>query len=331
MNTKRKFKLGDNGVRVLSFFVILIVFALINPQVVSLVNILSIFTNQAFIGVLAMGLMVVMITGNLDLSMVSIGLTSAYCTIMFYRAIGLEKGGMYLMFVIAGLIGIVCGLINGFFVYKFKIPGIIVSLGMAQIYNSLMLIILGETYIPVLPEGMRQLSRTILWSKETPSGTAIFNLSTLIFFLSVILVWFILNKTMVGRGIYALGGDKIAAERAGFNMPLVYGTAYGIMGLMAGIAGMMYYANNTLFQSDWILTEQGDATAAVIFGGVIMKNGKGTVGGVFVGVLLIGLIKNNLYLIGIPSYAQKVVIGMIILLSVALSSINQFREARKSK
>ncbi|MEG1305403.1 MAG: hypothetical protein RSD19_07445, partial [Oscillospiraceae bacterium] len=95
--------------------------------------------------------------------------------------------------------------------------------------------------------------------------------------------------------------------------------------------GMMYYANNTLFQSDWILAEQSDAIAGAIFGGVILKDGKGTVGGVVMGILIIGLIKNNLYLIGIPSYAQKVVVGVIILISVALASYNQFKEAKENK
>ncbi|MDR1621754.1 MAG: ABC transporter permease [Synergistaceae bacterium] len=333
MNTqaKKTWRLGDDGVRVGAFFVILGIFALINPTVLSLVNLFAIVNNACFIGVMTMGLMIVMITGNLDLSLASIGLTSAFSTIMLYQAWGWEEGGMYLMFVIAGAAGAVCGLINGFFVYKLGIPGIIVSLGMGQVYNTLLLILTGVTYIPVLPEGMRRLNRTFILQVETALGTAGICFAVLIFAAAVLLVWFVLNKTMVGRGIYALGGDKVAAARVGFNIPLLYGTAYGIMGMLAGMAGMMFYANNTLFQSDWILVEQGNATAAAIFGGVIMKNGKGTVGGVVVGILLIGLIQNNLYLIGIPSYAQKVVVGFIILTSVAMASFNQLREWGKSR
>jgi simple sugar transport system permease protein len=330
-NTKRNWKLGDNGVRVVAFFVILSIFALINPTVLSLINLFSIVNNACFIGVMAMGLMIVMITGNLDLSLVSIGMTSAFATIMLYRAWGWETGGMYLMFLIAGSFGVLCGLINGFFVYKLEIPGIIVSLGMAQIYNSFLLVLTGVTYIPVLPEGMRQLSRTFILRIQTELGTAGICVAVLIFAAAIALVWFVLNKTMVGRGIYALGGDKVAAARVGFNLPLLYSVAYGIMGLLAGVAGIMYYANNTLFQSDWILIEQGNATAAAIFGGVIMKDGKGTVGGVVVGILLIGLINNNLYLIGIPSYAQKVVVGFIILASVAMASFNQLQNAKKRR
>ena len=162
----------------------------------------------------------------------------------------------------------------------------------------------------------------------TELGHATVSVGAVMFLCSILLVWFVLNKTMVGRGIYAVGGDKVAAARAGFNMPLIYSTAYGIMGLLCGIAGMMYFANNTLFQSDWILSEQADATAGAIFGGVIMKDGKGTVGGVVLGIFLIGIIRNNLYLIGVPSYVQKLVVGIIILASVAFSSINQFKEAR---
>jgi simple sugar transport system permease protein len=205
-----------------------------------------------------------------------------------------------------------CGLINGYLVYKFAVPGIIVSLGMAQIYNTLMIVVCGVSYIPTLPAGMRAFSRKFVLEIPTALGNATISMGAVMFLASILLVWFVLNKTMVGRGIYALGGDKVAAARAGFNMPLVYGTAYGIMGVLCGIAGMMYYANNTLFQSDWILAEQADATAGAIFGGVILKDGKGSVGGVVLGIFLIGLIRNNLYLIGVPSYAQKLVVGVII-------------------
>lgn len=325
---KRKFRIGEVGIRLIAFLLILGVFAIINPTVLSLINITSILNNAAFIGIMTMGLMVVMITGNLDLSLVSIGLISAHSTIMIYM--GLDyTGGTYLMFVIAGIFGILCGVLNGLLTWKFNIPGIIVSLGMAQIYNALTIVLTGVSYIQTLPAGMRAFSRQFILSIPTDLGNATISVGSVMFVGSIILVWILLNKTMIGRGIYALGGDKVAAERAGFNIPLVYATAYGVMGLLCGVAGMMYYANNTLFQSDWILTEQADATAGAIFGGVIMKDGKGTVGGVVLGILLIGLIRNNLYLIGVPSYAQKLVVGVIILLSVAFSSINQFKEARK--
>lgn len=330
MTKKKKFTVSDNLVRLIAFVLILGVFAIINPTVLSLVNICSILNNAAFIGTMTMGLMIVMITGNLDLSLVSIGLISAHSTIMLYMGLGVE-GGTYLMFVIAGFIGLVCGLINGYLVYKFNIPGIIVSLGMAQIYNTLSIVLTGVSYIQTLPAGMRAFSRKFVLEIPTELGNATVSVGAAMFIASILLVWFILNKTMVGRGIYALGGDKVAAARAGFNMPLIYGTAYGILGLLCGIAGMMYYANNTLFQSDWILAEQADATAGAIFGGVILKDGKGTVGGVVLGILLIGLIRNNLYLIGVPSYAQKLVVGVIILASVAFASLNQFKEARKMR
>lgn len=326
---RKRIRISDNTIRFLAFVLILSVFAIINPTVLSLINICSILNNAAFIGTMTMGLMVVMITGNLDLSLVSIGLISAHSTIMIYMKLGIEQGGTYLMFFIAGLIGTLCGMLNGYLTRRFDIPGIVVSLGMAQIYNTLTIVLSGVSYIPTLPAGMRAFSRKLVLDVPTALGNATISVGAVMFAGSIILVWLLLNKTMIGRGIYALGGDKVAAARVGFNIPLVYSTAYGVMGLLCGISGMMYYANNTLFQSDWILAEQADATAGAIFGGVIMKDGKGTVGGVVLGIFLIGLIRNNLYLIGVPSYAQKLVVGVIILLSVAFSSINQFKETRK--
>lgn len=326
---KKKFKITENGFRWIAFFSLFIVLAIINPKVFSLLNIFSIINNSAFTGLLAMALLMVMITGNFDLSLVAIGLTSSLGTILIFQALNIEEGGTVLMFIIAGIIGLICGLMNGFFVYKFNLPGIIVSLGMSQLYSGVLIVLSGVSYVQTLPAGMRKLSRWFITSIDTPDGTASISFNALLFAICVVMVWLILNKTMTGRGIYALGGDKIAATRVGFNIPWLYSSAYGVAGFLSGMAGMMFYANNALFQSDFILTEQQDAIAAVIFGGVILKDGKGSVGGALVGVLMITLINNCLYLVGVPSYAQQVIIGAIILVSVALSSLKQLRDAKK--
>ena len=118
---RKRIRISDNTIRFLAFILILSVFAIINPTVLSLINICSILNNAAFIGTMTMGLMVVMITGNLDLSLVSIGLISAHSTIMIYMKLGIEQGGTYLMFVIAGLIGTLCGMLNGYLTRRFDI------------------------------------------------------------------------------------------------------------------------------------------------------------------------------------------------------------------
>ena len=325
---KANFKLGDTGVRVIAFFIILGIFAAINPVVLSLLNIFSIANNASFLGIMSIGVMVVMLTGNIDVSVTSIGLISAYTTIMVFMNLGIDEGGMVLMFLISGFVGILCGLINAFFIYKFNIPGIIVSLGMAQIYNSILIVLFGITHLNILPTGMRMLGRTMLLSIETELGVASINVSVLIFLGSILLVWFVLNKTMIGRGIYALGGDRDVTVRIGFNVPLVYSVAYGIMGLLAGIGGMMFFAHATFFMGDYIQMALNNILGAVILGGVILQGGKGTVGGVVVGVLLIGLINNNLHLIGIPSFAQRVTVGAILLISVAFTYVNQLKEKK---
>ena len=316
---RRSFKLGDTGIRVLAFLIIIGVFAAINPVVLSLVNVFSIANTASFLGIMSIAVMVVMITGNIDVSVTSIGLISAYSAIMVFLHFGIEEGGMVLMFVISGAVGIICGLINAFFVYKFNIPGIIVSLGTSQIYSSILVVIFGLTHINILPADMRMLSRTILFRVETDLGHASIGVSVLIFIVSIVSVWFVLNKTMIGRGIYALGGDKVATARVGFNVPLVYSAAYALMGFWAGIGGMIFYANATFFAGDYIQTELNNILGGVILGGVILQGGKGTVGGVVVGVLLLGLIRNNLYLIGIPAFAQRVTIGILLLVSVVFT------------
>ena len=137
----------------------------------------------------------------------------------------------------------------------------------------------------------------------------------------MILTHLILGHTIIGRGVYALGGDSASAQRIGYNLTRIRMFIYGYAGLLAGIAGLIYVSNNRM-------AEELTVIAAVVMGGTSISGGKGSVLGVFLGLMLTNVINNNLALINVPSYWQKFTFGLLIIFAVLVQSVKAKREAR---
>ena len=128
--------------------------------------------------------------------------------------------------------------------------------------------------------------------------------------LAAVIVWFLLKYTMLGRGIYALGGSREAAERAGFNIPRIQYFIYGTVGFLAGIGGIVYASLNRQANPQELVGTELNVIAAVVLGGASITGGRGTVIGTLLGVALVVIMNNSLVLIGVPSEWQRVVIGV---------------------
>jgi len=131
---------------------------------------------------------------------------------------------------------------------------------------------------------------------------------------------------MLGRGVYALGGSREAAERAGFNISRIEYFIYGFVGLLSGVAGMTFGALNRQANPQDIVGSELNVIAAVVLGGAQLTGGRGTVIGTILGVALVVIMNNSLILIGVPSVWQRVVIGLIILIGTGLPAL----QARRS-
>jgi simple sugar transport system permease protein len=144
-----------------------------------------------------------------------------------------------------------------------------------------------------------------------------------------VLTWLILDYTMLGRGIYAIGGAREAAARAGFNVRRIQYFIYGYVGLLSGIAGMTYGSLNRQANPQDIVGLELNVIAAVVLGGATLTGGRGTVIGTLLGVTLVVIANNSLILIGVPSAWQRVVIGVIILVGTGLPAIRDRRRASR--
>jgi len=179
-----------------------------------------------------------------------------------------------------------------------------------------------------IPPSMPEFARSSLLEVPMEAGVSRLHPAVLITVAVAILVWLLLDFTMLGRGIYALGGDPVAAERAGFNVRAIQFFIYGFVGLLSGIAGVLHASAMRNANPFDIVGTEMMVIAAVVLGGASITGGKGTVLGTVLGVTFIVIVDNSLILAGIPSYWQRVVTGLIILGSTAATAQRAKASAR---
>ena len=321
------------GSEMIVFYIILtlsIIIGLVNPAFFGIRTLIDISRSMIVVLIFALCEMIVIVSGGIDVSFPAIASFSMYFTTKFMIANGLDS--VPLAFAMAAGIGLLLGLINAVLIGTFKIPTLIATLGTSSLINGALLAFVGVNEIMNLPKNVDALSKGYLFSVQNSSGL-LSSMSSLIILPVVlcILVWFLLNYTMLGRSIKAVGGDINAAYRAGFNVVKTQYFIYMFVGAIVGIGGM---AHTVLMRNSNPVNLMGSemmVIAAVVIGGARITGGYGNVVGTILGVLLITLVTNNLILLGVPNYWQKFVVGMIIIIGVSISSLRAKRIALNPK
>ncbi len=303
-------KVKKYGIFIVFAFICLVI-SVISDQFLSLSNLTIIFTQVSINALLAFGVTFVIITGGIDLSLGSmVALTGVIAAIMVHEA----PNTVIVPVVCSLLSGMVLGIFNGFIITKSKIAPFIVTLGTMTIVRGLALIISNGRPVSNLSEPFNFIG-----------GGAILSIPNPIIILVVVFIicTILLNKTVLGRHIYAVGGNEQAARAAGINITKVKLAVYTLCGLLAGLAGIILTSRVNTGQPNAGAGFELDAIAAAVIGGTSTTGGVGTIGGTLVGALLIGVINNGLDLMNITSYYQQVVMGIIIIGAVVLDSWQQ--------
>jgi simple sugar transport system permease protein len=237
---------------------------------------------------------------------------------------------MWVAFIISGAIGLGLGFINAFFISRFNLPTLIVTLGTLSMFHGFVLFAIGNGIIRSMPPSFTAFARTTLIEVPLANG-GVSRLHPGIFLtvVAVLLTWLLLDYTMLGRGVYALGGAREAAERAGFNIPRIQYFIYGTVGLLSGIAGVTYAALGRQANPQDIVGSELNVIAAVVLGGATLTGGRGTVLGTVLGVALVVIMNNSLILLGIPSTWQRVVLGIIIIIGTGVPALQAQRAQRR--
>jgi len=295
--------------------------AWVEPSFLSLATLFDLLRNSIVTALFAVGVLLVLASGGIDVSFTAIAAFAMYVGTKAMVAFGMGNS-ILVAFVVAGAIGLGLGLINGFFIATLRLPTLIVTLGTLNVFRGFLLTFVGTQLITAVPIGMRTFSRTMLIRTTDVDGAIV---SLPIAFLLVVAVaaftWFLLNHTMLGRSIYALGGAPESALRVGVNVTRVQYFVYAYVGVLSGIAGIVHGSLARVANPFDLVGLELSVIAAVVLGGARLSGGHGTITGTLLGVALIVVINNSLIVLGIPTTWQNVVTGSLILLGTGAPAL----------
>jgi ribose transport system permease protein len=309
------------------------VFTAINPRYLTLDNVVNIILQNAVLLILALGATVVILSEGIDLSLGSV-LTLSGVTCVFVMKRLMESGSSdaraMLVGVLVGLLtGTLMGVTTGGLVSIGGMPSFIASLGMMGVGGALALVLADSTAIyisnPVFSFFGEKLDKSIdlplMQYLSMPTFIAVFVFS---------LVWVILYHTPFGRCIVAIGGNETGARLSGVNTVLWKWMVYVLAAVLAAISGITLAARLEAADSIVGVGWEFDAIAATILGGTSFAKGKGGIGGTVLGVLVIGVTRNGLNVIGVPSLWQPALTGTIIILAIVFEVIlSRWKEGRR--
>ena len=232
-------------------------------------------------------------------------------------------------FALAVAIGWVLGMLNGWIISNFKLNTMIVTLGTQTFFTGISMGLLKLKEITsTLPEGMKTFGKLYIFESADPASGIRFTLSAMVLFLIALcaLVSFMLNKTMFGRALYAIGGNEVSAERAGYNVKRTKFLLYSAVGALAGFIGMIRVCMESQSIPKAMIGKEMTIIPAVILGGASIYGGEGTVFGTMVAVGIISLVSNSMLILGIDTYWQQFFNGLVILVGVTVSALQAKRQ-----
>ena len=276
--------------------------------------------------------MVVIVSGGIVVSFPAVGCVAMYVPMYLYNN-GMGVDNVFFFFGVAMLAGLVFGVLNGFLVSYLKLPPLIATLATSSVASGGLIMLLGTREFTTLPPSLEALYSVNLFTFVDPNTGFNYPLTILILVpvILCLVMAYVMRYTMLGRGLYAIGGDSNAARIAGFNVRKLQFIAYIFCGVMASATAMIY---TTLMHSSTTTALMGEEMiiiAACVVGGCRLTGGHGGVGGTVLGVLLITLVQNNLNMLGIPTSWQTFAVGLVLLLGAVLSSVQAKRISKMGK
>ena len=303
-------------IALLAMFIFLTVFPTTRSTFLTPKNMFNILRQNASNLFLATGMTMVIILGGIDLSVGSVialsGVVAAGCVVNF----GLPEA---VGFIAAIAVGAAVGLFNGFIICKTDIPPFIVTLASMNITKGIALVLTGGAPIRCMTDAFKFPGAGYVGPVPTP---------VILMFIIFILAALMINKTQLGRHIYAVGGNVQAAKFSGISVQKVKFIVYAYTGVMAGIAGVVIASRLYSGQPTAGDGAEMDAIASVVVGGTSMSGGSGRIGGTLIGVLIIGVLNNGLNLMGVDSNFQYIVKGLVILLAVYVDFLRNKKAGR---
>jgi len=318
---KNKIKFGrwlrDSGIFI-ALVLLILYFSFETNQFLSPNNITNILTQVTINLILATGMTFVILIGGIDLS---VGSVLALCAVVGATVMNLPGfdviSAVTLATLAAILVGIVCGMVNGFITAFWGLPSFIVTLGMMNVARGGALKFTDARPIYSFPQGF------VHFGTETIFGIPLVFLVALFL---VLISWFVLRKTVFGRMLYAIGNNEEAVRLSGHSVFFYKLAAFTIAGGLVGIGAIIYCARLSYASPILGMGFELNAIAAVIIGGTSLSGGRGTIIGTFLGAVLIAVLANGLILKGAKDFDRQMITGLVIILAVILDKSRQWLE-----
>jgi rhamnose transport system permease protein len=309
----RSIILSKEGILFLIMIVAVIILSLLTDKFLTTNNLLNQLRLVVEIGLMALPMTFIIITGGIDLSVGSIFGLSAIVMGFLWQDSGWPLEGAIVMCLVVGL---VCGFINGFFIVRVGVPPLIMTLATLALYRGVALGVSEARSARGFPQWFFQLGQgqflgipTQLW----------------LLLIGAIIAGIVLARTPFGRSIYAIGNNELGARFSGIPVNVYKLAIYSFSGFMAGLAGYVFTSRISTTRADMGTGIELEVIAAVVLGGTSINGGSGSILGTMIGLVLIQLLKNGLLLGGVKGDATIVIIGFIVIAAVLLNNFIQRR------
>ena len=284
----------------------------LNPSFLSAENIADMTKNTAILAILSFGMMLVIVTRGIDLS---IGATLALSGMISAQTVATWQDVNPVTALLLGiLIGVLCGAVVGGLVSKGKVLPIIASLGLMNVFRGITFLVSGGKWVSAnqMPDSFKAIATSDFLGLNTLVWVAII--------VYVVAYWFVTwNRT--GRQIYAVGSNPDSAQISGINNDRILLLVYVIMGGLSGLAGVLWVSKFASAQGDTATGFELSVVAACVLGGVNMAGGSGRISGILLGALLLGILNNALPLVDVSPFWQNFIQGAIILVAVLINAL----------
>jgi ribose/xylose/arabinose/galactoside ABC-type transport system permease subunit len=299
---------------ILAFAVEVIVFSAVSDHFFSVSNLANVTLQTSVLAITAAGMTFVILSAGIDLSVGSlVAASGVVCALLLKLPV---PAGPAIVLGIGGalVVGVVSGALSGLFIARFAITPFIATLAMMTIWRGAAYLLVGGRPVWDLPAAFDFLGSGRLLGVPFP---------TVVMVVVYAVAWFVLAHTPFGRHVYAVGGNPEAARLAGIHTTRVTVSVYVISGVLAALSGTILASRMSSGQPNAGVMFELEVIAAVVVGGTSLFGGRGGIVGTFFGAMLIGVLRNGLNLVGVGSYVQQVVLGVVILLAVMLDQLRK--------
>lgn len=288
-------------------------FSLASKAFLTTENIFNILRQVAVVGTAAVGMTFVMLTGGIDLSVGSIigvaGIVTAELMVLGIHPV--------LAVLIALAAGVVMGLLNALIINEFKVPPLIVTLGMMTTLRGVAYLVTGGLPVFGFTESFTLLGQGYIWVVPVP---------VIIMAVTFVAGYIVLNKFTIGRYIYGIGGNEEASRLSGVSVKKIKYFVYSVSGFLCGLAGVVLLSRTNSGQPKAGTSYEMDIITAVVLGGVSITGGEGKITGVIAGVLIMGILSNGMIITNVGDYVQRIIQGLVLIIAVAFDCYNQNRK-----